>query len=116
MSSLRIPNPPLPKPLYRLVKEKPVTAADVDAVRKSLSTQIENLQKELKLEKELIKKHELTGKVLQEILSSPAYISQPNAPAAEAASAPQTEGGEGGVAKPEAPIEYVEVQEVVLTD
>ncbi|MFZ5628315.1 MAG: hypothetical protein ACOY5B_04245 [Spirochaetota bacterium] len=114
MADSRIPEIPLPRPFLRVISEAPVTKEDVERVRKTLQQNIDVLQAELRREKELTQKLQKSGEVLQEILSAPDFralslqsretlvIADVNKPGAAHADEP--------------PVEYVEVEEIELTD
>jgi hypothetical protein len=116
MSESRVPDIPLPRPFLRVISEAPVTQSDVERVRKNLQQTIDNLESELKRERELTKKLEKSGTVLQEILAAPDFRAlsmkaQQIAGAAELAS-PAASGARAD----EPPVEYVAVTEIELTD
>jgi hypothetical protein len=115
MSESRVPDIPLPRPFLRVISEEKVTRDDVERVRKGLQQRIEGLEVELRREKELTKKLEKSGQVLQEILTSPDFKAltakaRESGPAAEVAASPS------GAYVDEPPVEYVEVTEIELTD
>lgn len=114
MAEPRIPEIPLPRPFLRVVNEAPVTKEDLERVRKSMQQTIDNLQAELKREQELNKKLLKSAEVLQEILSAPDFkaLSLKSHPATEVA----TTETPGMAQIDEPPVEYVEVQEIELTD
>lgn len=113
MSESRIPEIPLPRPFLRVIADDPVTRDDLERVRKGLQQTIDSLQTELKRERELTKKLEKSGMVLQEILTAPDF----RALSLKAQSAVQTEGPAVSLARvEEPPVEYVDVTEVELTD
>jgi len=118
MSELRVPTPPLPRPFARVVSEPPITRDDVERVRRTLQQSIDELELELKRERELNRKFEKSGAVLQEILEAPNFR-------ALSMAAPQTSGGATAAAATvggnvayvdEGPVEYVDVTEVELND
>lgn len=114
MSELRVPDIPLPRPFLRVLSDEIVTREDVDKVRKTMQQTIDLLQIELKRERELVKKLEKSGEVLNEILSSPDFraLSMKSAAATEIGAAAVAGGG----LVEEAPVEYVDVVEVELTE
>lgn len=113
MSELRIPDAPLPRPYLRVVEEDRTTRDDVERVRRQMQQTIESLQNELNRERELTKKFEKSGSVLQEILTAPDFraLSMQTAQAAPEAAAEKPSGAHID----EPPVEYVEVTEVELT-
>lgn len=114
MSDLRIPDIPLPRPFLRVLNEEPVTKEDVERVRKNLQQTIEILQTELRRERELTKKLEKSGQVLQDILSAPDFRALSLQTRQIAATAEALAPGTAQVNEP--PVEYVEVLEIELND
>jgi hypothetical protein len=114
MADSRIPEIPLPRPFLRVVSEAPVTKEDVERVRKTLQQNIDVLQAELKRERELTQKLQKSGEVLQDILSAPAFraLSLQSREAVVVADANRP----GAAHVDEPPVEYVEVEEIELTD
>jgi hypothetical protein len=114
MADSRIPEIPLPRPFLRVINEAPVTKEDVERVRRTMQQTIDALQAELRRERELTKKLQKSGEVLQEILSAPAF----RALSLQAREAVVVQDlSKPGVAHvDEPPVEYVEVEEVELTD
>jgi len=113
MSESRVPPPPLPRPFVRVITEEPVSRQDLENVKKSMQQQIDNLNSELKREKDLTKKLAKSGEVLQEILAAPDFkaLSVTTRAVAEVA---VTQVKATQIDEP--PIEYVEVTEIDLTD
>lgn len=114
MSESRVPLPPLPRPFYRVITEDPVTRDDLDRVKKNMQQTIDNLMGELKRERELSKKLEKSGEVLQEILAAPDFKALSLQVQATATAVVQRTGHAVEVDEP--PIEYVDVKELDLTD
>ncbi len=114
MPDSRIPEIPLPRPFLRVISEAPVTKEDVERVRKTLQQNIDQLQAELRREKELSQKLLKSGEVLQEILSAPDFRALSLQARESIAVADAHKPGTAQVDEP--PVEYVEVQEVELTD
>ncbi len=115
MSESRVPEIPLPRPFLRVISEEKVTRDDVERVRKGLQQRIEGLEVELRREKELTKKLEKSGQVLQEILTSPDFKAL-TAKARESGPATEIATPSSVAHIDEPPIEYVEVTEIELTD
>ncbi len=114
MAESRIPEIPLPRPFLRVITEAPVTKEDVERVRKSLQQNIDILQAELRREKELTQKLQKSGEVLQEILSAPDFRALSLQSRESVVIADTSKPGAAHVDEP--PVEYVEVEEVELTD
>lgn len=114
MNESRIPDIPLPRPFLRVIAEEPVTKEDVERVRKNLQQTIDILQNDLNRERELTKKLEKSGQVLQEILSAPDFRALSLQTQQIAKTAEVLAPGNAQVNEP--PVEYVEVREVELTD
>ncbi len=114
MSELRVPDVPLPRPFLRVLSDDVVTRDDLDRVRKTMQQTIDILQGDLNRERELVKKLEKSGEVLNEILSSPDFraLSMKSAAATES----ETMAGPTGTHIDEPPIEYSEVIEIELTE
>jgi hypothetical protein len=113
MADSRIPEIPLPRPFLRVVSEAPITKEDLERVRRTLQQNIDALQAELRREKELTAKLKKSAEVLQEILSAPdfrALSMRTQAIAVVEAQRP------AAAFIDEPPVEYVEVQEIELTD
>lgn len=114
MSESRIPDVPLPRPYLRVLEEDRTTREDVERVRKTMQQAIDTLQAELSREKELSKKFEKSGTVLQQILEAPDFRAL-SMKAMQAAGT--TEVLAPGVAHvDEPPVEYVSVPEIELTE
>ncbi|GEM_PF-2789201 len=114
MSESRIPDVPLPRPYLRVLEEDRTTREDVERVRKTMQQSIDALQTELGRERELAKKFEKSGTVLQQILESPDFraLSMKTTQAEGAAEIQPT--GMAQVNEP--PVEYVTVAEIELTE
>lgn len=114
MSESRIPDVPLPRPYLRVLEEDRTTREDLERVRKTMQQSIDALQAELSRERELAKKFEKSGTVLQQILEAPDFraLSMKTTQAAGT-----TEVKPTGVAQVnEPPVEYVTVAEIELTE
>lgn len=113
LSESRIPDAPLPRPFLRVLEEDKTTRDDVERVRKTMQQSIDALQTELSRERELTRKLEKSGAVLQDILSAPDFraLSMQAAQATPSSGLPAT----GGTRIDEPPIEYVTVTEIELT-
>ncbi len=114
MSESRVPDVPLPRPYLRVIEEDRTTRDDLERVRKTMQQSIDALQAELSRERELAKKFEKSGTVLQQILEAPDFR-------ALSMQAKQTAGPvevqAAGVAHvDEPPVEYVNVTEIELTE
>lgn len=118
MSELRVPSPTLPRPFARVVSEAPITRDDVERVRRTLQKSIDNLEIELKRERELNRKFEKSGAVLQEILEAPNFraLSMATRQAAGVPTAAAAPVGGNVAYVDEGPVEYVDVTEVELND
>lgn len=113
MSELRVPPAPLPRPFLRVVEDTSVTREDFERTQKNLQQAIDTLEAELKRERELTKKLEKSGVVLQEILSAPDF----KAMSYKSAASQVAETAATAVSRvEEPPVEYVEVAEIELTD
>ena len=115
MSESRVPEIPLPRPFLRVIIEEKVTRDDVEKVRKGLQQRIDHLELELKRERELTKKLEKSGAVLQEILSAPDFRAL-SMQTREAATSVEVAAPVGVARVDEPPVEYVDVVEIELTD
>lgn len=115
MADSRIPEIPLPRPFLKVVSEPPVTKEDVERVRKTLQKNIDTLQAELRREKELTQKLLKSGEVLQEILSAPDFRALSLQQTSETRAVADA-GKPGAAHVDEPPVEYVEVEEIELTD
>lgn len=114
MSESRIPDVPLPRPYLRVLEEDRTTRDDLERVRKTMQQTIDTLQAELNRERDLTKKFEKSGTVLQQILEAPDFRAL-SMKATQAAGA--TEVLAPGVAHvEEPPVEYVSVMEIELTE
>jgi len=114
MADSRIPEIPLPRPFLRVVSEAPITKEDLERVRKTLQQNIDALQAELRREKELTAKLKKSAEVLQEILSAPDFRAFSMRTQAIAVTAEAQRPATAFIDEP--PVEYVEVQEIELTD
>ncbi|GAB4424082.1 MAG: hypothetical protein OHK0011_04400 [Turneriella sp.] len=114
MADSRIPEIPLPRPFLRVISEAPVTKEDVERVRRALQQNIDTLQAELRREKELTQKLLKSGEVLQEILSAPDFRALSAQSRESVVVADAIKPGAAHVDEP--PVEYVEVEEIELTD
>jgi hypothetical protein len=116
MSEPRVPEIPLPRPFFRVVGEDPVTREDVERVRRNLQQTIDNLENDLKRERELTKKLEKSGVLLQEILAAPDFralsMKAQHMAGTNEIAAPVSTGARAD----EPPVEYVAVTEIELTD
>jgi|JI10StandDraft_1071094.scaffolds.fasta_scaffold342063_2 hypothetical protein len=115
MSESRVPEIPLPRPFLRVVSEEKVTKDDVERVRKGLQQRVDTLEGELRRERELVKKLEKSGAVLQEILAAPDFRAL-TTKAREASAGVEVAAPAAGARADEPPVEYVEVTEIELTD
>lgn len=120
MSESRVPPAPLPRPFLKVVEDTSVTREDFERTQKNLQQAIDNLERELKRERDLTKKLEKSGEVLQEILSAPDFkalsFKSASVQVAETAAAAVSRQGRPGGHVEEPPVEYVDVEEIVLTD
>ncbi|MCX7633266.1 MAG: hypothetical protein N2Z22_08045 [Turneriella sp.] len=110
----RIPEIPLPKNFLRVLNEEPVTKEDLERLRKSMQQTIDQLQQELRRERELTEKLKKSAEVLQEILNAPDFRSLSLSQRAALTELTQERAAAPTVDEP--PVEYVEVQEIELTD
>lgn len=115
MSESRVPEIPLPRPFLRVVVDDKVTREEVERLKRGMQQRIEGLENELKRERELTKKLEKSGAVLQEILAAPDFRAL-TAKAREASAGVEIAAPTSGARVDEPPIEYVEVVEIDLTD
>ncbi len=114
MSELRIPDVPLPRPYLRVLEEDRTTREDVERVRKTMQQAIDSLQSELGRERDLAKKFEKSGTVLQQILEAPDFRALSMKALQAAGTAEVLAPGVAHVDEP--PVEYVSVPEIELTE
>lgn len=114
MSELRIPDVPLPRPYLRVLEEDRTTREDVERVRKTMQQTIDSLQSELGRERDLAKKFEKSGTVLQQILEAPDFRALSMKALQAAGTAEVLAPGVAHVDEP--PVEYVSVPEIELTE
>ncbi len=114
MSESRIPDVPLPRPYLRVLEEDRTTRDDLERVRKSMQQSIDALQTELNREKELTRKFEKSGNVLQQILEAPDFRALSMKATQAAGGAEVLAPGVAHVDEP--PVEYVTVTEIELTE
>lgn len=113
MSESRVPPAPLPRPFLKVIEDTSVTREDFERTKKNLQQAIDNLELELKREREITKKLEKSGAVLQDILSAPDF----KALSLKSVSMHVAEAAATSVSRvEEPPVEYVEVAEIELTD
>ena len=115
MSESRVPEFPLPRPFLRLITEEKISREDVEKVRKNLQQTIDALEADLQRERELTKKLEKSGAVLQEILAAPDFRAL-SMKAQASAGAVVVAAPVSGTMVDEPPVEYVAVTEIELTD
>lgn len=114
MSESRIPDVPLPRPYLRVLEEDRTTREDLERVRKTMQQTIDSLQAELGRERDLAKKFEKSGTVLQQILEAPDFRALSMKAMQSAGSAEVLAPGVAHVDEP--PVEYVSVPEIELTE
>ena len=116
MSESRIPDVPLPRPYLRVLEEDRTTRDDLERVRKTMQQSIDALQAELNRERELAKKFEKSGNVLQQILEAPDFRALSMKTTQTAGAGPATVQTAGVAHVDEPPVEYVAVAEIELTE
>lgn len=114
MSESRIPDVPLPRPYLRVLEEDRTTRDDLERVRKTMQQSIDALQAELNRERELAKKFEKSGTVLQQILEAPDFRALSMKTTQTAGPTAVQATGVAHVDEP--PVEYVAVAEIELTE
>ena len=114
MSDSRIPEPPLPRPFLRVIEADRTTREDVERLRRQMQQTIDNLQAELSKEREIARKFEKSGSVLQDILTAPDFraLSMKTQQTQTESAAPVAHGAYID----EPPVEYVPVTEIELTE
>ena len=116
MSESRIPDVPLPRPYLRVLEEDRTTREDLERMRKTMQQSIDALQAELNRERELAKKFEKSGTVLQQILEAPDFRALSMKTTQTAGAGPAAVQATGVAHVDEPPVEYVAVAEIELTE
>ncbi|HRP69515.1 MAG TPA: hypothetical protein PLY93_08290 [Turneriella sp.] len=115
MSELRVPDIALPRNYVRVVHEEKITKEDVEKVRRALQERIDTLENELKREKEIAKKLSKSSAVLQDILTAPAFKAL-SLETRKSATETVKEKNASIAHVDEAPVEYVDVTEIEISD